>query len=172
MGGHLAKNNGDARRKFSKKTLKGTNFKQHKTHSVTFFLAQCLKRYRESNDGHPRHFHMEVPPPPSGIYIPVMFITLSGTNLQIWTPKRYDGHPRHFHMGVPPPGSNMPAALKLSASNKRCLVVKGLRCFFECSVFSSKCSNYNVDIVLHGLKLFRSMIDLVCEDPYQDIFVI
>ena len=29
------------------------------------------------------------------------FSTLSGTNPQIKTPKRYDEHPRHFYRGVP-----------------------------------------------------------------------
>ena len=31
------------------------------------------------------------------------FSTLSGTNPQIQTPKRYDEHPRHFYRGVPTP---------------------------------------------------------------------
>ena len=31
------------------------------------------------------------------------YSTLSGTNLQILTPKRYDKHPHHFYKGVPPP---------------------------------------------------------------------
>ena len=30
------------------------------------------------------------------------YSTLSGTNRQILTPKRYDEHPRHFYRGIPP----------------------------------------------------------------------
>ena len=30
------------------------------------------------------------------------YSTLSSTNRQILTPKRYDEHPRHFYSGVPP----------------------------------------------------------------------
>ena len=33
------------------------------------------------------------------------YSTLSGTNRQILTPKRYDEHPSHFYRGVPPPGN-------------------------------------------------------------------
>ena len=32
--------------------------------------------------------------------------TVSGTNLQIWTPKRYDEHPCYFYTGVLPPCLN------------------------------------------------------------------
>ena len=35
--------------------------------------------------------------------VSVDFSTLSGTNLQILTPKRYDEHLRHFYMVVLPP---------------------------------------------------------------------
>ena len=31
--------------------------------------------------------------------------TLSGTNPEILTPKRYGEHPRHFYRGVPPTGT-------------------------------------------------------------------
>ena len=34
--------------------------------------------------------------------------TLSSTNLQILTPKRYDEHPSHFYRGVPPPWAFTP----------------------------------------------------------------
>ena len=46
------------------------------------------------------------------ITLPVVtlyYSTLSGTNRQILTPKRYDKHPRHFYRGVfPPPGGSQP----------------------------------------------------------------
>ena len=36
------------------------------------------------------------------------FSTLSGTNVQILSPKRYNEHLRHFYMGAPPPPSPLP----------------------------------------------------------------
>ena len=41
------------------------------------------------------------------ITLPVVILyysTLSGTNRQILTSKRYDEHPRNFYRGFPPPG--------------------------------------------------------------------
>ena len=66
--------------------LRGTNSKQH---MLYFYHILCLDALKGT----------------AIILTAVIldFSTLSGTNLQILTPKRYDEHLRHFYMVVLPP---------------------------------------------------------------------
>ena len=55
------------------------------------------------------------------------FNTLSGTNPQLLTPKRYDDHPCHFYIEVPPPGREV--AARFIVIIKEPLVVTAAVCF-------------------------------------------